>query len=111
MVINERDSVEKTLYKSFHLNFVSPFPRALLEELSASVARDGIWSGLGHKPVSILHLTFAFSFLSLLPLTPHILSLTHLHQLYNRLQMVFLVLSLQWVLFGVHYEGSMGLHH
>ena len=35
------DDLEKNLYESFHLNFVDPLPRALLEELSASVARDG----------------------------------------------------------------------
>ncbi|PCH34028.1 Sec1-like protein [Wolfiporia cocos MD-104 SS10] len=33
--------LEKCLYESFHLNFVEPLPRALLEELAASVARDG----------------------------------------------------------------------
>lgn len=29
------------VYESFHLNFIEPFPRALLEELAASVAQDG----------------------------------------------------------------------
>ncbi|PSS29572.1 hypothetical protein PHLCEN_2v2720 [Hermanssonia centrifuga] len=33
--------LEKSLYESFHLNFVEPLPRALLEELAAAVARDG----------------------------------------------------------------------
>lgn len=33
--------LEKGLYESFHLNFVEPLPRALLEELAAAVARDG----------------------------------------------------------------------
>ncbi|KAI0931272.1 hypothetical protein AcW1_001280 [Taiwanofungus camphoratus] len=33
--------LEKCLYESFHLNFVEPLPRALLEELAAAVARDG----------------------------------------------------------------------
>ena len=33
--------LEKQLYESFHINFVEPLPRALLEELAASVARDG----------------------------------------------------------------------
>ena len=33
--------LEKNLYESFHLNFVEPLPRALLEELAAAVARDG----------------------------------------------------------------------
>ncbi|KAH9944281.1 Sec1-like protein [Epithele typhae] len=33
--------LEKGLYESYHLNFVEPLPRALLEELAGSVARDG----------------------------------------------------------------------
>lgn len=33
--------LEKQLYESFHVNFVEPLPRALLEELAALVARDG----------------------------------------------------------------------
>lgn len=33
--------LEKQLYESFHINFVEPLPRALLEELAAAVARDG----------------------------------------------------------------------
>ncbi|KAF9055911.1 Sly1 vesicle trafficking sec1-like protein [Panaeolus papilionaceus] len=33
--------LQKNLYESFHLNFVEPLPRALLEELAASVAQDG----------------------------------------------------------------------
>ncbi|EMD41860.1 hypothetical protein CERSUDRAFT_110420 [Gelatoporia subvermispora B] len=33
--------LEKGLYETFHLNFVEPLPRALLEELAAIVARDG----------------------------------------------------------------------
>ncbi|PPQ64299.1 hypothetical protein CVT26_002182 [Gymnopilus dilepis] len=33
--------LQKCLYESFHLNFVEPLPRALLEELAASVAQDG----------------------------------------------------------------------
>ncbi|EDR15874.1 Sly1 vesicle trafficking sec1-like protein [Laccaria bicolor S238N-H82] len=33
--------LQKSLYESFHLNFVEPLPRALLEELAASVAQDG----------------------------------------------------------------------
>ncbi|KAI0669779.1 Sec1-like protein [Trametes maxima] len=33
--------LEKNLYESFHLNFVEPLPRALLEELAAEVARGG----------------------------------------------------------------------
>lgn len=35
------EDLDKCLYESFHLNFVEPLPRALLEELAASVARDG----------------------------------------------------------------------
>ncbi|KAJ7063113.1 Sec1-like protein [Mycena amicta] len=35
------EDLEKSLYESFHLNFVEPLSRALLEELAASVARDG----------------------------------------------------------------------
>ncbi|KAJ3761907.1 Sec1-like protein [Lentinula raphanica] len=35
------EDLDKSLYESFHLNFVEPLPRALLEELAASVARDG----------------------------------------------------------------------
>lgn len=33
--------LEKGLYESYHLSFVEPLPRALLEELAAAVARDG----------------------------------------------------------------------
>ncbi|KAF9535882.1 Sly1 vesicle trafficking sec1-like protein [Crepidotus variabilis] len=33
--------LQKGLYESFHLNFVEPLPRALLEELASSVAQDG----------------------------------------------------------------------
>jgi hypothetical protein len=33
--------LERCLYESFHLNFVEPLSRALLEELAAAVARDG----------------------------------------------------------------------
>lgn len=33
--------IQKSLYESFHLNFVEPLPRALLEELAAQVAQDG----------------------------------------------------------------------
>ncbi|TFK77483.1 SLY1 protein [Pluteus cervinus] len=34
------EDLQKSLYESFHLNFVEPLPRALLEELAASVAQD-----------------------------------------------------------------------
>jgi hypothetical protein len=33
--------LEKNLYESFHLNFVEPLSRALLEELAAAAAKDG----------------------------------------------------------------------
>ncbi|KAL5519006.1 SLY1 [Sanghuangporus vaninii] len=35
------EDLENNLYESFHLNFVEPLPRALLEELAAAVAKDG----------------------------------------------------------------------
>lgn len=35
------EDLRKNLYESFHLNFVDPLPRALLEELASSVAQDG----------------------------------------------------------------------
>ncbi|KAH8120257.1 Sly1 vesicle trafficking sec1-like protein [Phellopilus nigrolimitatus] len=35
------EDLEKNLYESFHLNFVEPLSRALLEELAAAVAKDG----------------------------------------------------------------------
>ncbi|KAI6047840.1 Sec1-like protein [Pisolithus marmoratus] len=35
------EDLEKCLYESFHLNFVEPLPRALLEELAASAASAG----------------------------------------------------------------------
>lgn len=35
------EDLEKSLYESFHLNFVEPLPRALLEELASSVAQSG----------------------------------------------------------------------
>lgn len=35
------EDLEKGLYESYHLNFVEPLQRALLEELAAVVARDG----------------------------------------------------------------------
>jgi len=35
------EDLEKSIYESFYLSFVEPLPRALLEELAASVARDG----------------------------------------------------------------------
>ena len=35
------EDLEKCLYESFHFNFVEPLSRALLEELAASVAKNG----------------------------------------------------------------------
>ena len=35
------EDLEKSLYESFHLNFVEPLPRSLLEELASVAARDG----------------------------------------------------------------------
>ncbi|KAI0031264.1 SLY1 protein [Vararia minispora EC-137] len=35
------EDLEKALYQNYHLNFSEPLPRSLLEELAASVARDG----------------------------------------------------------------------
>lgn len=35
------EDIQKSLYESFHLNFVEPLSRALLEELAALIARDG----------------------------------------------------------------------
>lgn len=35
------EDLEKGLYESYHLNFVDPLSRALLEELAAAVAKDG----------------------------------------------------------------------
>ncbi|KAF8665347.1 hypothetical protein AX16_000366 [Volvariella volvacea WC 439] len=35
------EDLQKPLYESFHVNFVEPLPRALLEELAASAAKDG----------------------------------------------------------------------
>jgi len=34
------DDLSKSLYESFHLSFVEPLPRALLEELADAVARE-----------------------------------------------------------------------
>lgn len=35
------EDLKQCLYESFHFNFVEPLPRALLEELAASAAKDG----------------------------------------------------------------------
>ena len=50
--------LEKGLYESFHLNFVEPLPRALLEELAAAVARDGTGELVEQvRPFIIIHVT------------------------------------------------------
>lgn len=78
--------LEKQLYESFHLNFVEPLPRALLEELAASVARDGtgemvqqvrtinqllrVYSMnryVGLRPISVIHSAIAFAILTTSP--------------------------------------------
>jgi hypothetical protein len=74
------EDLEKSLYESYHLNFVEPLPRALLEELAASVARDGtgdsveqvcyalnlyaaLQLGTGSGSISLIHRPFTFSLL------------------------------------------------
>ncbi|GJE85860.1 Sec1-like protein [Phanerochaete sordida] len=61
--------LEKNLYESFHLNFVEPLPRALLEELAAAVARDG--SGELVEQVLDQYLSFISPSPSLFSLLPH----------------------------------------
>ncbi|KAF8140478.1 Sec1-like protein [Boletus edulis] len=66
------EDLDKCLYESFHLNFVEPLPRALLEELAASVAA----SGTGELVAQVVDQYLSFiapspSLFSLLsPLTP-----------------------------------------
>ncbi|KAK0465470.1 Sly1 vesicle trafficking sec1-like protein [Desarmillaria tabescens] len=65
------EDLEKSLYESFNLNFVEPLPRSLLEELAASVARDG--TGDMVEQVVDQYLSFIApspSLFSLLPLPP-----------------------------------------
>ncbi|KAJ7632432.1 Sly1 vesicle trafficking sec1-like protein [Roridomyces roridus] len=65
------EDLEKSLYESFHLNFVEPLPRALLEELAASVAKDG--TGDSVEQVLDQYLSFIApspSLFSLLPPPP-----------------------------------------
>ncbi|KAJ7090067.1 Sly1 vesicle trafficking sec1-like protein [Mycena crocata] len=69
------DDLEKSLYESFHLNFVEPLPRALLEELAAAVARDG--TGDSVEQVLDQYLSFIApspSLFSLLPPPPPLLT-------------------------------------
>ena len=35
------EDLDNGLYESFHINFVEPLPRALLEELAAAAANNG----------------------------------------------------------------------
>ncbi|KAF8807998.1 Sly1 vesicle trafficking sec1-like protein [Phlegmacium glaucopus] len=63
--------LQKSLYESFHLNFVEPLPRSLLEELAASVAQDG--TGESVEQVVDQYLSFISpspSLFSLLPPPP-----------------------------------------
>ncbi|KAJ3895116.1 Sec1-like protein [Lentinula edodes] len=65
------EDLDKCLYESFHLNFVEPLPRALLEELAASVARDG--TGESVQELIDQYLSFiapSSSLFSLLPPLP-----------------------------------------
>ncbi|KAF9060967.1 Sly1 vesicle trafficking sec1-like protein [Rhodocollybia butyracea] len=62
------EDLDKALYESFHLNFVEPLPRALLEELAGSVARDG--SGELVKEVIDQYLSFIAPSTSLFSLLP-----------------------------------------
>ena len=81
--------LEKSLYESFHISFVEPLSRALLEELAAAAAKDGtgelitqvgsrrassvvscLCSGclivgqVGVRPVPFLHISFTPTLLS-----------------------------------------------
>ncbi|KDQ63155.1 hypothetical protein JAAARDRAFT_75671 [Jaapia argillacea MUCL 33604] len=65
------EDLEKNLYESFHLNFVEPLPRALLEELAGSVAKDD--TGELVEQVLDQYLSFIApspSLFSLLPIPP-----------------------------------------
>lgn len=56
------EDLQKSLYESFHLNFVEPLPRALLEELAASVAQDGTGELVEQVRLSRLSWFYHFSF-------------------------------------------------
>jgi hypothetical protein len=75
------EDLEKSLYESFHLNFVEPLPRALLEELAASVAKHDtdelVEQVLCPRPLFIRCLTH---FIRLLTST---CPSSHLHLLYS----------------------------
>lgn len=47
------EDLRKGLYESFHLNFVEPLPRALLEELAASVAQDGTGDAIEQASITL----------------------------------------------------------
>ena len=60
--------LEKGLYESFHLNFVEPLPRSLLEELAAAVASSG--TGDSIEQVTDQYLSFISPSPSLFSLVP-----------------------------------------
>ncbi|EIN13836.1 SLY1 protein [Punctularia strigosozonata HHB-11173 SS5] len=62
------EDLDKGLYETFHLNFVEPVSRALLEELAAMVARDG--TGELIKQVLDQYLSFICPSSSLFSLLP-----------------------------------------
>ncbi|THH33124.1 hypothetical protein EUX98_g1077 [Antrodiella citrinella] len=62
------EDLQKGLYESFHLNFIEPLPRALLEELAASAARDD--TGEFIEQVVDQYLSFISPSSSLFSLTP-----------------------------------------
>ncbi|KAI0066501.1 Sly1 vesicle trafficking sec1-like protein [Artomyces pyxidatus] len=70
------EDLDKSLYESFHLNFSEPMSRSLLEELAASVARDGtgeLVEEVRHQDVVDQYLSFiapSASLYSLLPPPP-----------------------------------------
>lgn len=85
------EDLDKCLYESFHLNFVEPLPRALLEELAASVAASGTGESVeqvglptvlcwgrfhsdgpsipGRRPVSIVYRAITISILLAIAIT------------------------------------------
>ncbi|OJA12345.1 hypothetical protein AZE42_02785 [Rhizopogon vesiculosus] len=64
------EDLEKLLYQSYHLNFVGPLPRALLEELAASVAGAGTGELVLDQYLSFISPSPSlFSLLPPLPLT------------------------------------------
>lgn len=49
------EDLEKGLYESYHLNFVDPLSRALLEELAAAVAKDGTGDLVAQVSFNFVH--------------------------------------------------------